>query len=201
MARASLSGAVSSSSSVVLPPIGQCVTAAEISGVTNAAYVSGRATFHPISLRAATYDALLVNVAVAEVGGTTTLKLGVYADDGTGGAPKPGAAGLLSSVTVSLAGVSAGANVVGVLASPLALPGGRYWLATYYGATVAPTTPAQSPALALAAWSLPFAPTVSPGSRFRGRSRTGLTDLPIDSVVPPVSAANEVVIVGIRRSA
>lgn len=100
---------------------------------------SGQATFWPIDVgpKGLTIQSLTCYVTTYRVGGTGVVeKLGLYADDGSGGHPLVTAPGLLYSGTISLA-TSIGLKHMNVSAT---LAHGRYWACFFYYASGAPST-------------------------------------------------------------
>lgn len=119
-------------------PSGSWVPASSFIESTAGTISSGQAGFciHDVA-QTETIQAIGAQCTVAQSGGAATMTLGVYQDDGTGGQPLLTPSGLLGS-----AQVASGVIAVGLRSAALALTlkPGRYWLASFYRATTAPTT-------------------------------------------------------------
>lgn len=82
------------------------------------------------------FDRIAVNVGTAVVGGTTpTLRLGIYADDGTGGGP--------GTLVLDAGNVVITATGIQTITISQTLAAGRYWLAGAYTFAATPTTAPQ----------------------------------------------------------
>lgn len=187
--------------SMLALPVTQEVIMADgiLTTAAGAALVSGVAGFHPCPLAAGSYDALLVNVATAQSGGTVVAKAAVYADDGTGNLPLT-LGGPLAVVTLP-ALTSTGTKVT-TFATPWACPGGLFWLAMSYVASAAPTTVPIMSCVSSVAYAIPMPASAFP-ARHKGRQRTGLTDMPTDAstVSNALSTSSNVIpVIGIRRA-
>lgn len=120
------------------PPSGAWGHASSFIEGTTGTITSGQVgfSFHDVGPNPLTVQAIGLNTTVAQAGGATTLTLGIYEDDGTGGSPLLSAAGLRFSGDGGLL-TTAGLKSA---AASLTLQPGRYWLAALYRATTAPTT-------------------------------------------------------------
>jgi hypothetical protein len=166
-----------------------------VTGTANTALTSGTLTLLPVDLSAIQpFDALSLSIGTAQVGGTSTCWLAVYADDGTGSRPTL-AGGPLASVTAT---TTAAGQQFGVLGSAWTPPAaGRYWLAALWVASVAPTTTPAAQFVSTVGRSLP---TSSAGTVSRGWSATGLTALPTTAITLSRISTNLAVSVGLRAA-
>lgn len=156
------------------------------------ALVSGTAFFWPLDLSNAALQSLGCNVTTAQVGGTTTTTLGLYGDDGSGGAPNF-AGGLLASGTVVL--TTTGVKTAAITYTPTP---GRYWSAFLWVASVAPGT---VPILTCAtnATSL-WCPNANFPTVIRCFTLTGLSALPTTAQTLAGNGGSTGVIVGARAT-
>ena len=164
------------------------------------AMVAGRQSMHPIVVPAQiTIDALAISVTTAAVGGAYTMYLGIYPDTLNSGYPDT--TQLLASTTVTLGPTG---NVLGMLATPLVLPPGRYWVASLYVVTTAPTTAPQVSTITNSTFPYTVPITTALSNSLRGYCRPGRTTLATDATTTAnivISGSNDVPCVYPRRSA
>lgn len=105
---------------------------------TGQTLVAGSCYFLPLDVvRPLTVRALGISVTAAQSGGTTTLSVGVYRDDGTLGNPLLPPGPVASGAVAALTSIGNRTVAVSTTLSP-----GRWWLASLYVVTSAPTTAA-----------------------------------------------------------
>lgn len=140
---------------------------------------SGQCSFMPFDVgpNATSFDQLLISVSTAIVGGTYVCKAAAYPDDGSYAAPLL-SGGPLVSGDLDLSATSVRTATVAWNSVPV----GRYWLAFFYYASVAPTTNPQ-PFCVSSGLALPS--SSSPGSTCRALILTGLTALPTSGTPAP----------------
>lgn len=179
------------------PPTGGYQQPANMLSSTGAAQTSGQCSWTPVDVGPAslTIQSLVVHCTTAGAGGTYSVFVGLYLDDGTGGAPLLTPAGLLISGTVSTS--AAGLRPYAVAAT---LAPGRYWTASLYFASAAPTTVPQlngnvngSPTL----WQPSSATTLGLN---RALIATGLSALPTAPVTYAIQTTGTSAIVALRRA-
>lgn len=140
------------------------------------------------------YDRLGVNVSTAQVGGATTFTLGLYPDDGTGGAPNT-AGGPLVSGAVPLTATGLAALAISGVRQP-----GRYWMASLYVVTTTPTTVPLVAVVSNASPGLWIPPTLSIGSLSRALVLTGQTALPTAASSPVGGSSSNIPVVAARAA-
>ncbi|MGL5927875.1 MAG: hypothetical protein ACRCY8_02965 [Dermatophilaceae bacterium] len=102
------------------------------------AQTSGDVSWLPMWVPAGTYDAVVAQVAAAQVGGATETTMAVY---GSGTDGKPLLAGGPVRATVASTTLLAAGNRAQTLITPLVVAAPTlYWVAVLYRATTAPTT-------------------------------------------------------------
>lgn len=157
-----------------------------------AGVTSGLVTFVPFDVGpvAKTFTQIGVGVAVAQVGGTTVTTVGVYPDNGTGGAPDC-SAGPTVSATLDL---TVTGNRTSTFGTALTLQPGRYWEAFIYVASVTPTTVATVNSLSNALGMIDTT-AVTIGTSWRGWSVASQTALPTTQpALAQVGGSNAVIV-------
>lgn len=159
----------------------------------NGVMTSGVCTFVPIDVGPAvrTFTTIGCAVGVAQVAGTTTTTLALYADDGTGGAPNltPGAiSGTSGTINPSTTG-----NKTVVWGSALPLQPGRYWGACLYVVGTTPTTATQLICTTGSSGSMNLNANQI-GTVWRGWSISGLSALPTSGTLTQIGGSTAVVV-------
>lgn len=163
------------------------------------AQTAGQAGFNWIDLPAGTYDQLAINVAVAQVAGTTTTYLGLYKTDPATGLPDTTPTGLVMSGTVTTTATGTRTTA----SAPVALPAGRYWTCHLYVQTAAPTTQATVQSNNNSVGQPPNSAWRTPGN-WRGWTRTAQTALPNTATTTAnvgIPGTANVAFIAVRRSA
>ncbi len=177
------------------PPSGAWAMPGNILSVAAGTPVSGKVCYWPIDIGPAglTLQSIGVNVTTARVGGTVVEKLGLYSDNGSGGAPLVTSGGLLASGSINLSTLG-----VKTVSTSLTLTEGRYWLAFIYYASVAPSTAPQTTCCtnAVTLWC----PNTNFPAVCRYLSTAGLTDLPVGSQAPTITADSNGSVLGLRAA-
>ncbi len=157
---------------------------------------SGSVYFSPLDVGPApkAYDRLGVNVGTAQVGGSTTFTLGLYPDDGSGGAPNTAAGPLVSGPVPLTAGGLAALTISGTLQPA------RYWMASLYVSTTAPTTAPLVAVISNASPGLWIPPTLSIGSLSRALVLTSQTALPTTASSPVGGSSSNIPVVAARAA-
>lgn len=165
------------------------------SSLNNSPGPTGTVLFTPLSIGplAKTYDRLAVSVVTAQAGGATTFTLGLYPDDGTGGAPNT-AAGPLTSGSVPLTAIGYAMLTIAGLRQP-----GRYWLASLYVVTTAPTTTASVVCVSNVAPTLWFPSTAVIGGIVRGLGLTSQV-LPTTASSPVGTGSGNIPVIAARAA-
>lgn len=180
-----------------IPPVGWIASPAGALSTAAATPTTGRLVLHPIDLPyAMTVDALVCNVGTAGVGGTYTVHLGLYPSDAEG---MP----LLTNgpVIPATALVTSSTGIKTQTITPVALKAGRYWTASLYVVTSAPSTAPQLHGNSNATASVPRPTSQGPsGGAIKGYYVNAQTT--IGAVASPtftVIGDNSCVLVGLRR--
>lgn len=198
---ARLDRAVGSNSGLARPPIGSFIAPTGLMTVSTAAPTSGRVTFLPFDItKRMTVSHVGYRIVTNAAGGTTAFNAGIYADNGDGSAPNTSRQ---LARTATPDPLTTGTNREAALAEPVTLAPGRYWVASLYLATVAPTT---APTMHLGAnISIGhLSPTIlwftgALGARCLFANTQ--TDLPISDLVLTAGYAEQPPIVVVKRSA
>lgn len=194
-----LKAGIEAISHIPITPIGWFANPSNIVSTGASVLQSGRTYFHPIVLHAGTYDAFVVNLTVAQVGGTVTTKCAIF-DEDADGMPDTVSGPLLQATMPALTSTG---DKIGVAAAPVALKAKRYWVGVFYYAPVAPTTIAQFLCIVGASFGFPTAGSATP-SALDGWFRQGTTDWPTTATTTAnitATSNNAVPLAGVRRSA
>ena len=185
----------------VLPPSTYFIRAQGMLGTANSVMTAGRCTFHPIWLKAGNYDQLAVVLAVAQVSGTVTTKVGLYKDAGNGSHPLTSGGPVVSGTVAALTGTLNQNRVTSFTSTYM--DAGMYWVACVYLVSSAPSTAPQVKCVTNNTWSLPVANTLDATTVIRGLYLSSQTDLPTGSNAYSaftISASNDVPTVCIRAA-
>lgn len=112
---------------------------------------------HPLTVRGSAVTKVGIQTTTAQVGGSTTLRIGIFAD--VAGLPDL-ASGPIRTVTVDLTATAGKQDV----ALPSSLPAGNYWVMTWYTVTTAPTTVAVISEVNGIHWTLPLPASANVGT-------------------------------------
>lgn len=145
---------------------------------------------------ASTIGELFYRVDTAAVGGSVRMQAALFPSDVDGW---PILASPLWTGDLELGSV--GSKVL-TLPTPLALPAGRYWTATQYFQTTAPTTAPKLISASNVTLNIPTPPGVIPGETMRGyRINTATWPTSSAGVAWTISGSTEVVMIGLRVTA
>lgn len=138
------------------------------------------------------FNQIALVTGTAQSGGSTTMRLGIYADDGSGG--HPGALVLDAGVVTAL---SPATSIVGITISQSLQPG-RYWLVAKYVVATTPTTAAtiQQISTAIIIWG----PTIT-NSAYKGLLVTGQTAGALAGTAPSMTpSSGSIITMGLKAA-
>ncbi|MFL6288349.1 MAG: hypothetical protein ACJ73L_08120 [Actinomycetes bacterium] len=141
---------------------------------------SGTASFlpHVVGPRTTTYDAFVFAVGTAQSGGSTTLRLALYPDDGTRCAPDVSGGPLRTATVTNAFTAVTTAQVAVFTGGAWAGDPGLYWTMALYTEATTPTTKPVFQCLSNVCRSLPLPSGTSVATQARALSLTGQTTFP-----------------------